>query len=129
MPLNISKAVNDYFLNNWTATPIQIEGVDFITPTAKKWISISILPYDREAYAYDGDKGRKKQYVLVAIRCYDITPTLSHLLAQEVQSFFECVTLEETLAVGLGIGDGNGAVNLGNAVYQVTLNFDTINYE
>jgi len=128
MALNIKEAVDSYFEDNWTSTPVQYEGTDFGTPVTHKWISLQMLPYDRDTYAYDGANGRKRSYQLIRVRCYDVSPTLAFTLAQEVQAFFECVTLD-TLKVGIGTGDGNGAVDLNNDIYEVTLNFDTIDYE
>lgn len=125
---NIKQAVDKYFNDNWIETPIQFETADFSYPDSKKWISIKYIPYDRVLYGMDGDTGRKTTSTTVVIRCFDTTSTLAYDLAILVQAFFECETID-SLKVGLGIGDGNSAVDLENGCFQVTLNFDTINYE
>lgn len=125
---NIKKAIDNFFDTGWTLTPIQFEATDFDFPADKKWISLAYLPYDRDVYGMDGDTGRKRTYTVVVVRCFSTTSTLAYDLANEVQTFFECQQIDE-IKINVGIGDGNGVVDNGNGTYQVTLNFDTINYE
>lgn len=128
MALNIKKEIDTFFKNNWTETPIQYEGADFKYPTDKSWISLSYAPYDRNIYAYNGETGRKRTYTTVIVRCFDVNPTFCFDLVNKIQAMFECQTIG-TIKVGVGMGDGNGAIDNENGTFQLSANFDTINYE
>jgi len=120
--------VDKYFKDNWTLTPIQYDGANFVTPLDNKWVSISLNPYDRELIGMDGHKGRKLDYAYIRVNCYDTSTTLCYNLANEVQKFLECIeipTADNPLMVGLGIADGNGAIPLDNGVFFTQLDFMT----
>lgn len=125
-----SKAIVDkYFQDNWVLTPIQYDGVDFTTPADNKWVSVQLIPLDRQITGFDGtDSGTKTDLGIIRIRTYDVSVTLSMLLANEVLQFLECITISD-LRVGVGVADGNGALALGNDVFEVTVDFDTRKYQ
>ena len=116
--------VDKHFQDNWTATKVQYEGAKFDLPTNNKWVSVSFVPYDRSIIGYAGANSRKEDNALIVVRCYDTSPTLSMILAEEVQTFLECKKIDDII-VDLGISDGNGAIPLHDGIFELTLNFKT----
>ena len=127
MLLNTKKEIDKFFLNGWTETPIQFEGTKFEDTDARRWISLQTIPYDRELKGFDGGTGRKITHYTEVVRCFAPNALKSFELAQQVLNFFECVRLG-SIAVKTGIGDGNGAIDLENNLFQLSVNFDIIEY-
>lgn len=125
--LQNKNTVDKYFQDNWTETPTQYDGTDFETPTDNKWVSVQLLPYDRELIGISPGGGRKLDYGIIRVRIYDVSPTLSYNLAYQIQAFLECRQLVNddltVLIVDMGISDGNGAVPLHNNIYETTIDF------
>ena len=124
--------IDKYFKDNWTLTPIQYDGAQFEIPADNSWISISLLPYDRELIGLDGGAGRKLDYGIIRVNCYDTSVTLCYDIAYEVQAFLECSEIPTTdgkkLLVDMGIADGQGSIPLDNGVYETQINFITKKY-
>jgi len=60
------------------------------------------------------------------IRCYDISPTLSMDLSDQVYQFFDCIQLSSSYS-STGTSDGLGVINLGNNVFESTIIFEINN--
>ena len=125
--------IDKYFKDKWTATDIQYDGAKFNVPKSNKWISLKLLPYDREIIGYGGIKTRRADYANLQVLCYDTSATLCYNLASEVQKFLECKDITAVdgalLHIDLGIGDGNGAIPLDNGIYETMISFKVTNYE
>jgi hypothetical protein len=119
--------VDKYFMDNWGITPIAYDMDNFTAPSNGKWISIQLLPYDRELIGLSPQHGRKLDYGIIRVRTYDVSATKSYLLAFEAQAFLECKQLDNgdgtQLDVDMGVGDGEGAVDLENGIFETTINF------
>jgi len=119
--------VDKFMLTNWQQTPIAFDLENFTMPSTKKWISVALIPYDRELIGLSPNHGRHLDYGIIRIRAYDVSATKSYLLAFNVQSVLECKMLDNSdgtqLMVDMGIGDGEGAVDLENGVFETTINF------
>ena len=130
--LQNKNTVDKYFIDNWNLTPVSFDMENFTMPDDKRWIGVQLLPYDRQLVGFDGNEGRKLDYGLIRVRCYDTTATKSYNLAFEVQTMLECKKLVNTdgteLLVDLGISDGDGALDLENGVFRTQLDFKVKKY-
>ena len=119
--------IDKFMLDNWTLTPISFDMANFTVPQNKKWVSVQLIPYDRQLIGLSPSHGRKLDYGIIRVRTYDISATKAFLLAFGVQNILECVTMNNSdgtqLMVEMGIGDGEGATDMGNGVFRATMNF------
>jgi len=119
--------IDKYMLDNWHSTPIAFDMENFTMPSNKKWVSVALIPYDRELIGLSPQHGRKLDYALLRVRTYDVSVTKSYLLAYEMQTLLECKTLTNSdgtnLLIDLGVGDGDSTGDMGNNVFRTTLNF------
>lgn len=120
----IKSTVESYFQTNWIETEIDWNGVDFITPSNKEWISIQTIPFDRVPYAYDGTGDRKRDDVIIKVRAYAPNPHSAFVLQDELITFLEGKELLTTQYL-VGKPDGNGATSLENGIYEVAIDFIT----
>jgi len=104
--------IEQYFLDNWTSTPIQFQGVDFTQPN--KWISLVFIPIERTANTCN----RVFENSQLKVLCYDVNPTLAMKLIDEVNAFFDCKTLSKVYS-GVGKADGLGAIDLLNNTFEI----------
>ena len=130
--LQNKNSVDKYFLDNWHTTPISFDLENFTMPADKKWIGVQLIPYDRKLIGFDGQHGRKIDYALIRVRCYDTTVTKSYNLAYQVQKMLECKTIPNAdgtqLQVELGVGTGDGSLDMENSVFRTTLDFKVTKY-
>ena len=120
MLYNTKREIEQYFLDNWTATPIQFQGVDFDSPD--KWISLAFIPVDRTSNTCN----RVFENSQLKILCYDKSPTLAIKLLDEVNTFFDCKSLS-TCYSGTGNADGLGVQDLLNNTYEVATLYEVNN--
>jgi hypothetical protein len=124
--------IDRYFLDNWTATPIQFDAENFRVPDAKRWISVELIPYDSTWIGFGPPHGRKLEYGIIRVRTYGVSATKTYKLAYEVQAFLECQRLDNgdgtALEVDMGIGNGEGVEDLGNGIFETTLAFTVKKY-
>lgn len=127
------KDIDRYFMENWHNSAIQFDGASFNMPQNNRWISVKLIPLQRDLIGMDGQGGRKSSTLQLQVLCYDTSATQSYALAQEVMEWLECREIDAgngtKLKVGLAEGDGNGAVPLENGIYETMIQFDIINYE
>lgn len=122
----LKKEVEQYFLDNWSTSPIQWDEDDsFKAPSDKSWIGINFIPIDRSVIGLDGGSGRKSNLAQVKIFSYGRNPTKALELEDSVRAFFECIDLPLNDArVGLGEPDGFGVVDMQNGLYQSATLYD-----
>ena len=113
--------IDKYFKDNWTKTPIQYDGADFEAKTTS-WISVALVPMDRQITSFDGQDGRKSEEGIIRVRCYDTSATKVYSLNFDVLTLLECKEFDG-LRVGVGTPDGSGAVPLDNGVYESQIDF------
>ena len=123
MLLANKNVIDKHFLDNWHSTAIAFDMENFTMPSTKKWVSVQLIVYDRELIGIAPQHGRKLDWGLIRVRCYDTSVTKSYLLANEIQNFLECTTLADGSMVDLGIADAESGVPLDNGVFETTLNF------
>ena len=122
--------VDKYFQDNWTGTPIQYDGANFKMPVDGKWISVRLVPYDRQSLS--ANNGLKVDYALIRVFCYDTSVTKCYNLGKQVQDFLECKKIPtdtaSELIVEVAVPNGDGATPLHNSIYETVLNFTVRKY-
>ena len=122
--------IDKHFQYNWAATPIQYDGANFTAPQDGRWISVRLIPYDRQSMS--ANHGLKVDYALIKVYCYDTSTTKCYNLARAVQTFLECKNIptdtRNEIIVGVGVPSGDGATPLDNSVYETVLDFTVRKY-
>ena len=127
--VELKKELETHFNTNWSATPIQWEGLDFTRPTDGKWIALKFHPINRLLYAFDGNTGRNADTAQLEVFTYGDSSTESISLGDDVKTFIENWKYSTADArVGLGVPDGNGVINLDNNIYESVLTFQINSY-
>ena len=114
MLFEFQSVLNKHFDANFSLCPVEYEGIRFNTPADREWISLHFLPED-------ADEG--KENGLVRVICYSSSATLAFSLAADVKKFLDNAFIEG-VDIGVGRGDGLGAINLENGIWQTVLLFD-----
>lgn len=126
---DLKVGIDTKFVNEWVATPIQWDGLDFKSPTDKKWIGLKFTPIDRKAYAFDGSDGRTTDKALLEVSIYGSSSTESLSIGDDVKAFIENWNYTSIDAkVGLGVPDGHGVINLENDIFESVLTFQITRY-
>ena len=120
MLYDIKVEIEQYFIDNWTSTPIQFQGVDFTSPN--KWISLIFIPLKRESSTC----GRIFESYQLKILCYDTNPSKAIELMDNVNAFYDCKQLTKSYS-GTGYADGLGVQDLLNNCYEVETLYDINN--
>ena len=107
--------IDKYFNDNWMHTPIQYDGILFVMPTSKEWVSIQLIPFSREDRSFGGGVNEEKG--IIKIYTYGASSTLSYLLAAKVQEFLDEIHIND-LFVNVGYPDGNGVISLHDGIYE-----------
>lgn len=118
---NIKTTLDQYFLDNWVATPIQYEGTQLNTNALTEFISLQYAPVYNDQYAFDGTTTGRINYVgLQKVFCYAKTPTKAFQLADSVKTFLNGKQLGN---IYIEVGQDNPANDLGNNFYEVLITF------
>ncbi len=116
--------LEQYFVDNWTETPIQFQGNDYTAPIDNRWIYIEFIPIDRAIYSMGCPFPYSMDTVMLRVYARDTTPTASLSLDDEVRTFIECFQMSSvTATVGDGVPDGLGIVDLGNSIFETASNY------
>lgn len=119
---NLKKAVETYFNDDWTSTPLQFQGSAL--PDTDTFIYIVFVPIDRSVYGIGNNKGRKKDTVMIRVSSYSSNPLRSLEIDDAVRDFFECWEVPNIDAqVQSGVPDGLGIVDLGNGMFETISNY------
>ena len=125
--LNTKKIIDTYFASSWVHGDIQFEGTVIPLPS-KPFIATSFTKIDRSIIGFGGDKTSKRDTGMYTVRCYADSPTTVYDLEALVLDFLECKELNG-VSVGVGVAQGNGAINLDNGLWETTTNFKTQNFK
>ena len=106
--------INRHFGENFHDAPVEFEGVYFEMPQSKEWIR---LDFAHEAATQESETG------VLRVLCFSTSPTLAYLLADKVKSFLDYTEIGSAI-FGIGKGDGLGAVDYKNEIYQTAVLFD-----
>ena len=118
------REIDRYFEMNWSLTPIQFAGTPF-THSPSKWVIVKVVPHGRDIIGIGGSNGgRKRTRQTIRVFCYESSATLAFILASHVQEFLECRVVGNT-TIGVGEGDGAGALDLENGFYEVVVDFES----
>lgn len=116
-----------YFIDNWTATPIQLVDKDFDYTGLDTWISLMYYPVLNERIGFDGTThGRVMGTGIQAVFCYHKKQKLAIKLADDVKAFFSGKELPKDIHVDIGID--NNHTTLDNGFYEVRVNFLVTQY-
>ena len=120
----IKATVEQYFLDNWTDTPIDWAGQAFSVPTDREYISLQFIPFDRTNYAFDSTNGIQKDDTILKVRSYSNNPQKSYQIQDKVIAFLEGKQFGNTY-YRIAKPDGNGAVDMENNIHETTTKFIT----
>ena len=119
-------ALEQYFIDNWTATGIQFSGVEFSNKTLTKWISLKFIPVENDRYAMNGTvSGRINYNGLLQVFCYAKNESLAYGLSDDVKSFLHDKTIG---SIDVGIGQDRGVENLDNGYFEALVVFEINNF-
>ena len=126
---SVKVALEKYFSDNWTETPIRFQG-DKLKPDTR-FIEINFIPIDRTIYSTGNGRGRKRDLIQFKISCFDSSSTLVFGLEDKVREFLECYEESDTdynFYVGEGVPSGRGATALDNGVFVSISLYEVRNY-
>ena len=105
-----------YFIDNWTDTPIQIDGMPFDNSTLDQYIQIRYTPIDDESLM-----GRTTSTGILQVYCYHKIKNLAAVLADDVREFAG----DKDLPKGIALGCGKNILieDLDNGFWLVLLHF------
>ena len=114
---NIKASIEQYFIDNWSDTDIQFEGLNFDYSNLDSWISLKYIPVENISYAFDGTyNGRIKYNAQLKVFCYAKSVPLAFKLGDDVKTFLNNVSLPNNIEVY--IGQDRGANDLGNGYFE-----------
>lgn len=121
-------ALEGYFYQSWTTTPIQYHGVSFTTPSTKKWIGLKFVPVENVLYAFDGtDTGRIEYNAQMQVFCYDTSLSKCIKLADSICTFLNGKRFSPDIVCGIGQVHG-AAIDLENGIFECMVTFEASNY-
>lgn len=117
------RSLEQHFIDNWTTTSIQFDGVAFSYTGLTSWISLVYVPAYSSQYAFDGTtQGRVLEEGVLKVFCYAKSVPLAFQLADSVKTFLNGVVVNN---VEVHIGNDSAASNLGNGFFEVPVSFIT----
>lgn len=126
--LGTKVALETYFINNWTETQIQYEGVPFDYDTLTEWVSLKFVPQQNNSYGFDGSStGRINYNAQLQVFVYAKQVPLCYALADEILSFLNGVNVGGNVETSVGQVQGS-AIQLDNGWYEQMITFDVNNY-
>lgn len=122
--LEIREKLEQYFIDNWTQTQIQFEGVAIGIDGIDKWISLVYVPVENKTIGFDGTTtGRVRNNGQLKVFCYAKNIQLAVKLADDVKEFLDGKTISNGI-VQIGVGQDSGAVDLENSFFEVLVVFE-----
>jgi len=118
--------IDRHFAENWTETPVELDGIHFDVPVDKRWISVKFVPYARDEKTFGA--GVIKERGLLKVFAYDTSATLAYVLAKKVLDFYDEYKLENCVA-DVGYPDGQGVEPLHDGIFETLVLFDLTLYE
>ena len=126
MTATIKKAIETYFLSNWSTTSIQWEGTSLNYDSKTSYIGLIYNPIENDRYGFDGTTtGRIRCAGIQQVRCYAKNRTKAYELADSIKTFLNGKQISNIV---FDIGQDETAIELDNNWQQVNVNFDTIKY-
>lgn len=120
--LNTKAGIEQYFINGWTQTSIQFEGVHFDYSSLTKWISLKFAPILNDQYAYDGSNTGRVNYTgQMQVFCYAQNSPLAYKLADDVITFLSGKHIG-TIEIGFGQAEGS-ALRLDSGIFEMMITF------
>jgi len=122
MTLEIKSTLEQYFIDNWTQTQIQFDGVDFDYSNIDSWISLVYTPVENNLIGFDGSSvGRIRNNAILKVFCYAKTVPLTYKLSDDVKAFLNGKQFSD---IKVSIGQDRGATNLDNGFFEVLTIFE-----
>ena len=115
--LEMKRAIEKYFSDNWSQTPIHWQGMDFVQPNSGVWIHITFTPIDRESH---GSGCISTNIAQVRVLSYGKTPNASLELDGDVGTFLGNYSWNSASVVDVGDYDGLGIIDLDNGVFETS---------
>lgn len=126
MTADIKASLEQYFLSNWTSTPIQFEGIKFDYSGKTNWISLVLAPAFADRYGFDGTATGRVRYVgIQKVFCYAKNPTKAFQLADSVKTFLNGLQIGGSV---IDLGQDGTALDLQNGYFEVVVNFEYSNF-
>jgi len=124
--LECSAECEKYFIDNWTATQINIPDRPFTYDGINSYISINYYPLlnTMTGGLNGGTSCRIRAEGLVSIRCYDKTQKLSLKLADDVKTFFNNQELPKNINIGIGVD--SPVIKIDSGWYEAKVSFELI---
>ena len=120
---DIKIALDTYFQDNWTSTPIQFQGQSLDTASIDSFISLIYSPVENETYGLDGtENGRILYSGLYKIFCYAKNYNKVLILADEVKTFLNGKEFPESMHIG--IGQDGSPTDLDNGFIEILTIFN-----
>lgn len=111
-------AIDTYFNDSWSSTPIQWQGMTFEQPADGEWIQLSFTPIAREQGGFGA--GCATNMAQLRVMSYGTTPNASLTLDGEVQEFIENYYWGEGNNVDTQEPDGLGIIDFDNGVFETS---------
>lgn len=125
--LQAKSTIETHFINNWTDTSIQFDGVPFNYESLDSWISIVYSPALNSNITQSGlTTPSMVREAVLKVFCYAKTVPLAFSLSDSVQSFINNVQIGNVI---VGVGFDSTANNLQNGFFEVPIKFITKYYE
>lgn len=126
MTLDTKAKIEQYFIDNWSLTEIQFEGVEYDYSDVEKWISLIYIPVRNDIIGMNGESvGRVRNNAQLKVYCYAKSVPLAYKLADDVKSFFNGKQIDDIM---VGVGQDKSVTNLDNGFFEVAVIFEINNY-
>jgi len=110
-------AIETYFADHWSSTPIQWQGMKFVQPTNKQWVYVNFTPIDVETSMNGKCETNIAQ---IRVLTYGGTPNISLKLADDIRDFLAFYSWNNSSIVESYSTDGLGIIDMENGAFETS---------